>query len=123
MNRRFLTLASTCGLMMPAVVAMTLIAAADPAWHNDRRGHGHHWDGGHHDHEAARAAVERGEIKPLVELLGQVKDKLPGDIAGVELERHHGVWLYEFRVIDKAGRLFDVHVDAKSGEIKSTGED
>jgi uncharacterized membrane protein YkoI len=74
------------------------------------------------DHDAARRAVQRGEIRPLVDLLGIVRDKLPGEITGVELERERGRWLYEFRVIDKAGRLFEVYVDAETGDIKNTKE-
>jgi uncharacterized membrane protein YkoI len=75
-----------------------------------------------HDHDAARRAVQRGEIRPLAELLTIVRDKLPGEITGVELERDRGRWLYEFRVIDKAGRLFEVYVDAENGDIKKTKE-
>jgi uncharacterized membrane protein YkoI len=116
---RSFRLISACGLTIAA--SFLAPASADPGWNHGGHDHGHRWH--RDDHEAARAAVERGEIKPLAELLGQVKDKLPGDITGVELERRHGTWLYEFRVIDEAGRLFDVYVDAKSGEIRRTRED
>ncbi|AVT78846.1 MULTISPECIES: PepSY domain-containing protein [Rhodopseudomonas] len=74
------------------------------------------------DHDEARLAVERGEIRPLAELLGQIRDKLPGEITGVEIERHHDQWLYEFIVVDKAGRLYEVYVDGRSGEIRRTKE-
>lgn len=122
MNLRFCRLALVCGLGL-AVAAPMSSAVADPGWHHDDDRHGD--DGYHHDradHDAVRAAVERGEIKPLAQLLDQIKGKLPGDITGVEVERKHGLWLYEFRVIDKEGRLFDVYVDASSGEIKRTKE-
>ena len=120
MISRFRTLALVCGLSVVAAGLPAYHAAADPGEHHgDRRGHGDRHDD---DHDAVRAAVERGEIKPLAQLLDQVKDKLPGDITGVEIERKHGLWLYEFRVIDKQGRLFDVYVDAQSGEIKRTKE-
>jgi uncharacterized membrane protein YkoI len=75
-----------------------------------------------HDHDEARLAVQRGEIRPLAELLSMVRDKLPGEITGVEIERHHGQWLYEFIVVDKAGRMYEVHVDPQSGEIRKTRE-
>ncbi|MBB5045339.1 putative membrane protein YkoI [Rhodopseudomonas rhenobacensis] len=115
-------------VLTAAVAALLLGAAAvsaDP-WdrHGEGRDHGDRHD--HHDrdrdHDAARGAVERGEIKPLAELLQIVKDKLPGEITGVEIERKHGLWLYEFRVIDKAGRLFEVYVDAQNGEVRRTKE-
>jgi uncharacterized membrane protein YkoI len=75
--------------------------------------------GGAHagEHEALRRAVEAGEIPPHGQLLERVRDKLPGDIVGVEAERKNGKWLYEFRTVDNKGRIFDVYVDATSGEI------
>lgn len=69
------------------------------------------------DHDEARRAVEAGEARPLTEILSIVRDKLPGEIVRVNLERQHGLWVYEFRVIDSKGQLFEVHVDARSGEI------
>jgi len=82
----------------------------------------HDHDRGRHDHDEARLAVQRGEIRPLAELLTLVRGKLPGEITGVEIERHHGQWLYEFIVVDKNGRLFEVYVDPQSGEIRKTKE-
>lgn len=70
-----------------------------------------------HDHDEARRAVEAGEARPLTEILSIVRDKLPGEIVRVNLERRHGLWAYELRVVDSKGQLFEVHVDARSGEI------
>ncbi len=39
------------------------------------------------DHDAVRLAVERGEAQPLAEILAKVRAKLPGEVAGVEIER------------------------------------
>ncbi|PSO21495.1 PepSY domain-containing protein [Bradyrhizobium sp. MOS003] len=74
------------------------------------------------DHDDARRAVETGEIRPLADVLDVVKGKLPGEVVGVKLEREGGAWTYEFRVLDGKGRLFDIHVDAKSGEVERTKE-
>ena len=68
-------------------------------------------------HDEVRRAVERGEIRPLAEIRDAIRDKLPGEIVGVEIERKRGRWLYEFRVIDQRGRLLEAYVDARSGEI------
>jgi uncharacterized membrane protein YkoI len=70
-----------------------------------------------HDHDAVRIAVERGEIRPLVEILALIREGLPGPITGVKIERKAGRWIYEFRVVDEKGRLFEVYVDARSGQI------
>ena len=74
-------------------------------------------DDHHRDHEMARQAVERGEIKPLAEILQTVRAKLPGEIAGVKIEREGGRLTYELRIVGARGRLLKVHVDAATGEI------
>lgn len=76
----------------------------------------------HHQREAVRGAVERGEIKPLVEVLAAVHSKLPGEIVGVEIENAHGTWTYEFRIADSKGRLFEAAVDAATAEVISIEE-
>lgn len=72
--------------------------------------------------DEVRRAVESGEIRSLADILKAVRGKLPGEIAGVEIERKGGRWLYEFRVVDGQGRLFEVYVDAGSGEIERVKE-
>ncbi len=74
------------------------------------------------DHDEARRAVEAGEIRPLADILNAVRDKLPGQVVGVKLEQEQGAWVYEFRVVDAKGRLFEVYVDARSGAIERTKE-
>ncbi|MCF8477967.1 MAG: PepSY domain-containing protein [Pseudolabrys sp.] len=80
--------------------------------------------GDHDDHrrDQVRRAVEAGEIKSLAEILKIVQGKLPGEIAGVEIEREHGRWLYEFRIVDGKGRLYEVYVDARNGKIEKIKE-
>ncbi len=75
-----------------------------------------------HDQGEARRAVEAGEIRPLADILNTVRDKLPGQVVGVKLEQEQGAWVYEFRVVDAKGRLFEVYVDARSGIIERTKE-
>jgi len=72
--------------------------------------------------DEVRRAVETGEIRSLADILNAVRGKLPGEVAGVEVERKDGRWLYEFRVVDAQGRLFDVYIDARSGEIERIKE-
>jgi uncharacterized membrane protein YkoI len=75
-----------------------------------------------HDHDDVRQAVERSEIRPLADILKEVRGKLPGEVVGIEIERKNGHWLYELRVLDGQGRVFEVYVDARSGEIDRTKE-
>jgi uncharacterized membrane protein YkoI len=77
---------------------------------------------GAEDHDAVRRAAERGAIRPLSEILAAIRDKLPGEVVGVEVEQKNGRWLYEFRVIDRRGRLFEVYVDARTARIEQIKE-
>ena len=72
--------------------------------------------------DEARRAVESGEIHSLANILNTLRGKLPGEVAGVEIEHKGDRWRYEFRVVDSQGRLFEVHVDARSGEIERIKE-
>jgi uncharacterized membrane protein YkoI len=96
-----------------ALLAAVLVPAPDQAVARDR-------DPTRLDQ--VRRAVESGEIRPLGDILKAVRAKLPGEVAGVEVEKKEGRWLYEFRVVDTQGRLFEVHVDARSGEIERIKE-
>jgi uncharacterized membrane protein YkoI len=92
---------------------LALVAAATPAGEvrADSR-----------EQDAVRLAVERGEIRPLVEILAIVRARLPGQVTSVEIERKVGRWIYEFRVADAKGRLFEVYVDARTGDIERIKE-
>ena len=72
--------------------------------------------------DEVRRAVESGEIHSLADILNTLRGKLPGEVAGVEIEHKGGRWRYEFRVVDSQGRLFEVYVDARSGEIERIKE-
>src|SRR5262249_18412299 len=74
------------------------------------------------DHDDARRAVERGEMRPLAEIFAKLRGKLPGDIVRVEVEHENGEWQYELRTVDAQGRLFEVLVDGRTGEIKRVKE-
>ena len=80
-------------------------------------------EGARRDHDEAREAVERHDIRPLDEILARLRDKTPGEIVKVTLARERGVWLYEFRVIDRKGHVRHVEVDAASGMVMDAGED
>lgn len=70
--------------------------------------------------DEVRAAVRRGEMRSLSEIEDLLREKLPGEAIKVEIEREHGRWIYEFKVLDRGGQRFDVYVDARTGEILET---
>ena len=68
-------------------VLMMAFAAATGAMGDDRE----HENGAENgEREAVRAAVERGELKSLSEVLQAVRPKLPGEVVGIEIEREAG---------------------------------
>ena len=69
------------------------------------------------DYDRARHAVEQGEALALADILTRVRADLGGEVVGVEFERKRGRWIYEFKVIDPAGRLWEVYVDAATAAI------
>jgi uncharacterized membrane protein YkoI len=77
---------------------------------------------GSHDQDAVRQAVMRGEIRSLTDILASLRGRLPGEVIGIEIEQKKGRWFYEFRVLDPAGRLFDVYVDGQTAEIERVKE-
>ncbi|MEN6541914.1 PepSY domain-containing protein [Parvibaculum sp.] len=76
-----------------------------------------------HDHDRARRARERGEIKSLEEIMPTVSREAPGEISHIELERDDGLWVYEFRIIDAKGHLEEIKVDAATGRIIEREDD
>ena len=72
--------------------------------------------------DAVRRAVEAGDVLPLSQILEKLRGRVSGDITGIEIEHEEGRWHYEFRVIDHSGRVLEVHVDARSGNIDQIEE-
>ncbi|WP_296713704.1 PepSY domain-containing protein [Rhodoblastus sp.] len=97
-----------------ALVALSvLLSAASPAPADESR----------RDQDEAREAVERGAIRPLEEILAKLHDRFPGEIVKIKLEREHGLWVYEFRLLDPRGRLREITVDAATGAVTEAGDD
>lgn len=96
----------TSRLLLVAVLALAAVPAAA--------------DG---DHDRARRAVERGEALPLREVLARLGDGLPGRVVEIEFDREDGRWVYELKVIDAAGRLLEVYVDARTARILDRDDD
>lgn len=95
-------------LALAIFVAVPCLSAADEA---------------RQEQDEARAAVESGAILPLEAILTKLRQRLPGDIVKVKLEREGGAWVYEFRLVDSRGHLREISVDAATGALKDAGDD
>lgn len=69
------------------------------------------------DHEQARAAVLSGQALPLDAVLARLKRSHPGQVLAIELEREHGRWIYEIKLLQPDGRLMKLEVDARTVEV------
>jgi uncharacterized membrane protein YkoI len=69
------------------------------------------------DHDQARQALAAGEVMPLRSLLQQLEREHPGQVLEVELEAHHGAWVYEIKLLQTDGQLIKLKLDARSGEL------
>jgi len=64
------------------------------------------------DQDQARELVEHGIIRPLRDILRQVRNEAPGDVVGVDLRRRSGRWVYGLKVLTPAGKRVEIAVDA-----------
>lgn len=76
---------------------------------------------GDEDHDRARRALERGEVMPLRSILERIERDHLGEVVEVELEREHGRWIYEIRILRRGGALERLDVDARDGTVLVTG--
>ena len=75
------------------------------------------WADSDHDHDRARAALVAGEVLPLPAVLERVGREHPGQVLAVELEREHGRWIYELKLLQPDGGLLKLDVDARDGTV------
>ena len=110
MTRRSVTRRFALVLALP----LALVLAAGGAARAD--------DDGDHDHDAARRALEAGDVLPLATLRDRVAAELGGRIVGVEFEREDGRYIYEFKLLMPDGRLREVELDARTGDLTSEAD-
>lgn len=75
------------------------------------------------DFDRALGAVQRGEIKRLSEILPRIEAEFGGRAIETEIETDDGRWVYEIDILTTDGRLFEVDVDAVTGETISVEEE
>jgi hypothetical protein len=75
------------------------------------------------DAERARANVKSGEFLPLETITATLREKFPGEILGVKLGEDDGIAYYEFKVMTSGGRVIEVEVDPKTGQVVDVDDD
>jgi uncharacterized membrane protein YkoI len=69
------------------------------------------------DHALARRLHEAGEIRSLEEISARARAAKPGEILETELEQSAGRYLYEVEILDAQGQVWELKLDARSGEV------
>lgn len=75
------------------------------------------------DHELARRLVERGEIQALPTIVEQIAVTVPGKVLEVEFESDEGVFKYELKILRPDGKVQEVEVDARDGQVLKIEDD
>lgn len=99
-----------------ALCAAVLVVASGVADDDDDARHAR-------EHDAIRAALQRGEVLPLARILAIAQQKVPGDVIEVELESKRAALVYEIKVLTESGRVREVKIDARSGTVLSVEDD
>jgi uncharacterized membrane protein YkoI len=64
--------------------------------------------------DCALGAFQRGEVRPLSEVLAVARARFPGEVVKVELEREDGIWVYEIKILTASGRVRELEINAKT---------
>lgn len=75
------------------------------------------------DLDKLRDAVKRGDVLPLSVLQEKLRSSYPGDIIRVELDEDGDRFIYEFKVLQANGRLYEIEMDARDGRILDVDDD
>ena len=93
--------------VLPAVALLTLLCAgwlAPRATADD-------------DHVVARKLRDAGAILPLEQIIQRARAVKPGELIETELGRKHGRYVYEVEILDQGGQVWEIKLDARTGEL------
>ena len=75
------------------------------------------------EHNVVREALQRGEVLPLVKILAIANQQVPGDVIEVELEDEKSALVYEIKILTSTGRVREVKIDARTGQVLTIEDD
>ena len=77
------------------------------------------------DSDMALAAVARGEILPLSALMPRLLAAFPGEVLDIEIDLDPAgrIEEYEFEMLTPEGRLIEVDMEARTGEITEVSDE
>lgn len=75
------------------------------------------------DYDRAQQLLKAGEILPLETILQKLQTSHPGKVLEVEMENEHGQPIYEIELLDNKGKVWEVKVNAKTGDVLQQKKD
>lgn len=69
------------------------------------------------DHVLARKLQESGQILSFEKIAEHARAVKAGEILETELELKKGRYIYEVEILDKAGKVWELKLNAKTGEL------
>ena len=102
---------------LPFLIAASLLAGAvapTPSFGQDKPSKSEKKLAKAEAQRAALAALQRGEILPLARIMAIANSTVPGDI--IEIEFKAGPH-YEVEVLTSSGRIREIKLDARTGEV------
>lgn len=72
---------------------------------------------GEDDHELAKRLSDSGEILALEEIVKHARSAKSGELLETDLEHKQGRYIYEVEILDKAGQVWEIKLDAATGQL------
>jgi uncharacterized membrane protein YkoI len=69
------------------------------------------------DSERARLLKQQGKILPLEQVIAAAMAVKSGQILETELEEDDGRFVYELEILDEAGQVWELELDAATAEL------
>lgn len=79
--------------------------------------------GDHLDHDSVKRLCDEGRILSMSDVMRRATLIQPGQLLEAELDRDNGRYVYEIRILDPAGRIHELELDAASGALIESSRD
>jgi uncharacterized membrane protein YkoI len=75
------------------------------------------------DYIEARHLLDSGKILPLETILKKIRQRFPGKVLDVDLEKEDQKIIYEIEILNSNGMVNKIYIDATTGQLLSVQED
>ena len=101
---------------MLALVVGMILALNGPAW-SDQKGKG--------KKDESKETVEMAAVAKVTidQAIKTATEKIPGKVVEAELEKKHGMLVWEVEVVTAENKVMEVHIDAESGAVIDVEEE